>query len=125
MPNSYRAEGRRLVCSFKSNGETCQEAKCVARRIAQGNEAVAALSAAAASAFKFAVSRLARLCADLNATGTDAAAQEPRLSLEDAISEHVEANRASRSAPAPASKARMTKFIEKFIENAWLSCRGR
>jgi integrase len=90
---AYRAAGGRVVRSFKTFGQARREAKRAAKQIAKGNEAAAALSVADALAYKFARTKLNELCGDLNARKVDLSASDLVLSLEDAITEYVEAKR--------------------------------
>ena len=91
---AYRAEGRRVVRSFKTYGEAHREAKRVVRQIAKGNEAAAALATRDALAYKFALNKLAQLCVDLNTRKTDPNEPDIALPLEEAMTEFAEAKRA-------------------------------
>ena len=91
---AYRAEGRRVVRNFKTYGAAKKEADRIVRQIAAGKESVATLSVKDALAYKFAIGKLAQLCANLNARKPDLTAPDLALSLEDAITEFVEAKRA-------------------------------
>jgi integrase len=91
---AYKVEGRRVVRNFKTYGAAKQEADRIARQIAKGNEAAAALTTKDALAYKFAWTKLAELTATLNARKVDLSVPDLVLSLEDAITEYVEAKRA-------------------------------
>jgi integrase len=96
---AYKADGRRLVRSFQTYAAARREAEAKARELHAGNAVGASLPRAAAHAYTFALRKLADLARDLAASCTDPAAPAFPVSLEDAITEYVEAKRALGPAP--------------------------
>jgi integrase len=96
---AYRAEGKRVVRSFKTYAEARKEAEAKARQLHAGNQSGAALPKAAAFAYTLAMRKLAQLSRDLNARKPDPAAPDLTVTLESAIDEYVEAKRALGPAP--------------------------
>jgi hypothetical protein len=91
---AWRADGKRVVQTFKTLADAKKAAQTKARDLHAGNHVGTSLPKAAAHAYKFATAKLAQLCRDLDARTPDPAAPLSSLSLEEAITEYVEAKRA-------------------------------
>jgi integrase len=104
---AYRAEGGRIVRSFKTLIEAKNAARKAAKQVAKGETAAAALSNRDARAYRFAMKKLSELNLHLNAASNGNSAASV-ISLEDAIVEYAEAKRAL-------SHCRLIEAIQKYL----------
>ncbi len=106
---AYRAEGKRILRSFKTYREAKAEAKRVVRQLAAGMDSVARLSVREALAYKFAMGKLDELSVHLSERNFGRDALPVQVSLEDAIAEYVEAKRALGT-------TRLIHAVERYLE---------